>query len=279
MNEPWHKVERSGYPVIYKADQWIQLFDGLEIGVSSRLGGVSQGNYQSLNCGLHVDDCPEDVIHNRRRLASATAVRWENWTYAEQIHGDHVAVVTREHKGSGIDSRERALQNTDAMITNEPDISLTLLFADCVPIFFIDPVRRVIAIAHAGWKGTVRRIAANTIQHMVRNYNSEPEHIRSLMGPSIRSCCYEVDDTVIRQVDAVMEELQADHPVYLRQSNQRYLLDLQQLNRQIMIEAGILPTHIEISNLCTSCHTDLFFSHRAEKGTTGRMAAWIAMSG
>lgn len=277
MNEPWHKVERSGSPTVYETERWQPLFDGLVMGFSSRHGGKSEAHYQSLNCGLHVGDCPEDVIQNRQRLATTTPIAWEGWTYAEQVHGDRVAVIMGEEKGYGRQSREQALQDTDAMVTNVSGISLTLLFADCVPIYFMDPVRRIVAIAHAGWRGTVQQIAANTIRHMVQIYHSHPDDIRAMTGPSIQQCCYEVDDKVISQVDAIVSKLSIRTPVYIPTVDGRYKLDLHQLNRQIMIKAGILPFHIEITNLCTACNTDTFFSHRAENGATGRMAAWIAI--
>lgn len=277
MQEPFRRIEKDGLPVVYEPAGWKPLFAGLDIGISSRIGGVSTGLFQSLNCGLHVDDHPQQVVKNRRILASATTLPFEAWTFAEQVHGNGVEVVTEKHRGLGRDSRITALQETDAMVTDKEGICLSLQFADCVPIYFIDPVRRVIALAHAGWKGTVKKIAMHTIDKMSEVFGCRKDTMMSIIGPSIRSCCYEVDTRVIREVNAVMEELQIEDSAYSQINEHHYKLDLQQLNRQIMIKAGMLPTHIEISNICTSCNTDSFFSHRAEKGMTGRMVAWIAM--
>lgn len=277
MVELFHRSKHIGSPIVYKPDRWEAIFPGLEIGMSSRIGGKSAEHYGSLNCGLHVGDVPEDVIENRRRLASATSLPFEAWTYAEQVHGTQIAVITHEQKGMGRDSRTTALQDTDGMITNESGISLALQFADCVPIYFIAPDQRAIGLAHAGWKGTVQQITTATIDRMIRTYGCQSERIMSIIGPSIRSCCYEVDRKVIDQVDALISELGITIPVYTHKNQDHFMLDLQQLNRQIMIKAGILPSHIEITNLCTACNTDQFFSHRAEHGKTGRMAAWISM--
>ncbi|MBE1443205.1 peptidoglycan editing factor PgeF [Paenibacillus sp. OAS669] len=264
--------------------QWMDQAIGLTAGFTSRHGGVSKKEFSSLNCGLHVMDQPEDVIVNRERLAEALNIELQDSTYAEQVHGNEVQVVTSEHAGAGTLSREEAIQSKDAFITNEPGIFLHALFADCVPLFFFDPVHRAVGLAHAGWKGTVLQIARKTVEAMERQYGTKAERVLAAIGPSIQACCYEVDDKVISQIQHTMDELnivnqQGDQaaPIYEIKENGKYNLSLQQMNRQIMIKAGILPSHIEISSLCTSCRTDLFFSHRKEGGKTGRMAAWIGL--
>ena len=138
--EPFRKTDRPGAPTVFVLEQWMRRFDFLEAGVSSRLGGVSLAPYASLNCGLHVHDRAEHVVENRRRLARATRLPFEAWTYAEQVHGRRVAVVTRRERGAGRESRSQALQDTDAFVTNEPDIALCALFADCVPIYLFDHI-------------------------------------------------------------------------------------------------------------------------------------------
>ncbi|MCS7459276.1 peptidoglycan editing factor PgeF [Paenibacillus doosanensis] len=264
---------------------WMDRYAGLTAGFTSRHGGVSRRQFGSLNCGLHVADAPEDVIHNRRRVAEALNIRLEDCTYAEQVHGNEVQAVTREHAGAGIESREQAIQAKDAFITNETGLFLHALFADCVPLLFFDPVRRAVGLAHAGWKGTVLQIARMTVEAMRERYGTQPEDLLAAIGPSIHSCCYEVDDTVMDRIRAAMNELgvgnepaDGGEAIYRERENRKYSLSLQQMNRQIMIKAGILPSHIEMSSLCTSCRTDLFFSHRKEAGITGRMAAWIGFN-
>lgn len=283
--EPFRIKEREGAPTVFLLADWMSRYDYVEAGFSSRRGGVSAGSYSSLNCGLHVHDRAEHVVENRRRLAQTTRLPFTAWTYAEQVHGRRVAVVGEQDKGAGRDSRETALQATDAFVTNVPGICLSAQFADCVPLYFLDPVRKAVGLAHAGWKGTVLKVSMATIDTMAHTFGSRPEHILAAIGPSIGPCCYEVDDRVIREVDAVVSELKlpvrpdaaGEPPLYTPTTEGKYMLDLQQLNRQIMIKAGILPSNIEVTKLCTSCRTDLFFSHRKESGTTGRMVAWIGM--
>ncbi|WP_028549295.1 peptidoglycan editing factor PgeF [Paenibacillus sp. UNC451MF] len=263
---------------------WMDQAIGLTVGFTSRLGGVSKKEFGSLNCGLHVMDVPEDVIKNRSRLAEALNMKLEDCTYAEQVHGNEVQVVTRQLAGAGVDSREGAIQAKDAFITNEPGLFLHALFADCVPLLFFDPVQRAVGLAHAGWKGTVLQIARKTLEAMESQYGTKAADVLAAIGPSIHSCCYEVDENVISQIVQTMDELGIENKnddksawIYENKDNGKYNLSLQQMNRQIMIKAGILPSHIEISSLCTSCRTDLFFSHRKEGGKTGRMAAWIGL--
>lgn len=271
--EPFIGHQRDGEPEVYYIESWMAAFPGLTAGFSGRNGGVGQGAFRSLNCGLHVDDDPTAVVENRRRLAGAVGVPLEAWTYGEQVHGCEVQTVERAHAGQGTLSREDAFPSKDAFVTDAQGLVLAGLFADCVPLFFADPSRRAVGLAHAGWKGTVLRVAAAAVQAMAEQFGSKPEHIRAAIGPSIGACCYEVDDQVIHRV---RHEAGLDGEPYFRPAAEgKYKLNLQEVNRQIMIEAGILPHHIEITKLCTSCRKDLFFSHRAESGRTGRMAAWI----
>lgn len=257
-----HKQEDPSFRI----DRWMDKFDGLSVGFTSRLGGVSQQPMDSLNCALHVGDRIEDVISNRRLLAAHAGFAFDAWTCAEQVHGNLIRKVSKHDKGAGKYSRDQAIQDTDALISNEIGVMLTAFFADCVPLYFIDPVHRAIGLAHAGWKGTALHMAERTIEAMYREFGSRPTDMLAAIGPSIGVCCYEVNNMVIEQLDG-------ERPA--KQDNGRYMLDLKETNRQFMIRAGILPTNIEISEWCTSCNTDLFYSHRAENGQTGRMTAWI----
>jgi YfiH family protein len=168
------------------------------------------------------------------------------------------------------------------MITNEPDVLLAMYFADCVPLYFYDPHTESMGLAHAGWKGSVAEIAVHTIAAMQAAYGSKPEHIRAAIGPSIDSCCYEVDEKVLGQVRLIIESLRTGNPTIEasdvikpsgREGHAR--LDLKHLNRHLMIKAGILPSNIEMSSWCTGCRTDLLFSHRKENGAAGRMMSWL----
>jgi YfiH family protein len=271
---------QDGQPVLFYVDSWIQAFPGLTAGFTSRLGGVSEVPFASFNLGLHVNDNPEHVVINRRRLADALEMPFDAFTYAEQVHGNEIAVLTLADKGKGRSSREDAVPSRDGFVTDEKGLVLCALFADCVPLYFYDPENQVVALAHAGWKGTVLNVAGATIQAMTHEFNSKPEHIRAAIGPSIGVCCYEVDEKVADPVKRVLIDMQASslisQKVLQLKANGKYMLNLQELNRNFIEKAGILSSHIEVTQLCTSCSTDVFYSHREEKGSTGRMAAWIA---
>jgi len=249
---------------------WEEEYPWLSAGFSSRLGGVSGEPWGGLNCGLHVGDRDDDVAENRRRVAEAAGFDFRRWTCAEQTHGVDVAAVAEADAGAGRVSRADALQSKDALVTNAPGVMLNAFYADCVPIWFVDPARRAVGIAHAGWRGAVRDVAGETVRAMRRLYGSEPAELLAAIGPSIRGCCYEVDDGVARYIPQDSESIKASS------SPGRYMLDLAIFNRQKLTEAGILPNRIELTQYCTSCRTDLFFSHRKENGRTGRMTAWIA---
>jgi YfiH family protein len=270
MMDPFVRRETEHKPELLFLDRWMERFPQLTAGFSTRNGGVSAAPLNSLNCALHVNDDANNVIDNRRRLACAAGFSPDAMTCVEQVHGIEVAIVTGEQRGMGSCSRED-VPHKDALITAEPNIMLTAFFADCVPLYFYDPDCRAVGLAHAGWKGTVRNIVQSTLDAMSRQYGSSPEHIHAAIGPSIGACCYEVDDKVIDQIPLAN--------VYVSAGNGKYMLDLKEMNRQFMIKAGILPMNIEITRLCTSCNTDLFFSHRREQGKTGRMAGWIALKG
>jgi len=265
------RIEANGVET-YRIASWDRRFERLSAGFSTRTGGVSEGGFASLNCALHVEDDPQHVLENRRRLAEAAGFPFDAWTCGEQVHHNDVAVVTRKERGRGRNSREDAMQDTDALITDEADIMLVSFYADCVPLYFYDPVRQAVGLAHAGWKGTAKRIAARTVEAFREAFGSQPEQMHAAIGPSIGGCCYEVDDRVIR----AMEE-SGISAGWTRKSDDKFMLDLREINRQLLIEAGILPSHIEVSHLCTGCHVESFFSHRRDGGRTGRMASWIGL--
>ncbi|MEW9698085.1 peptidoglycan editing factor PgeF [Paenibacillus sp. SI8] len=280
--EPFVKQEKDGQPTLFTIQSWMDQYPEVTAGFTSRHGGVSKAPYSSLNCGLHVNDIAEDVIRNRQLLAEALGQPFESFTYAEQVHSNEVIAVSRQERGMGRSTRNSAIQAKDAFMTNEPGIFLCAQFADCVPLFFYDPVRQVVALAHAGWKGTVLNISMATISAMTHTFGSQPEHIRAAIGPSIGACCYEVDETVAGRVREVIPNAEAMSAkrwnVLQEKGNGKFMLNLQELNRILMEQAGILSSHIEVTQLCTSCKSDVFFSHRKEGGMTGRMIAWIALS-
>lgn len=242
-------------------------------GFSTRIGGVSQGAYESLNLGLKTNDRQDNVMENIKKFALALDVNPEDLVMSDQVHGDIVKIVTSEDKGKGY-RKQRDYSGVDGLITNLPNIPLITMFADCVPIFFTDTVKRVVGVSHAGWKGTRLKIGQKTVQTMIQEYGSKPEDILAVIGPSIGKCCYEVDDPLVDQFDKQFTNVSS---FIFPKGEGKYHLDLWEANRIILNEAGILNNNITISNLCTSCNLDLFYSYRKEKANTGRMGAIIQL--
>jgi YfiH family protein len=283
--EPFVSSDYAKGPSLFLLPKWMESRKGLTAGFSSRLGGVSAAPWESLNCGLHVGDDAASVVRNRERLAKSLGWPFEAWTCAEQVHGTRVYRVTVGDRGKGRMTRESSVGEADALMTSEKGVLLTSFYADCVPLYFLEPELGVIALAHAGWKGTVGQIALRTVEAMCDEYGCDAANIRGAVGPSIGICCYEVAGTALEQVQALVRELEsssggtlsAETPIIEPTSEGKARINLKEMNRQIMIKAGILPMNIEMSEWCTGCSTDVFFSHRKEGGKTGRMVSWIGM--
>lgn len=239
--------------------------DGIIHAISTRHGGSSPAPFHSLNLSSAVGDHPSNVIANIARLHDVLALKESATVSASQAQSAQVAMV---------DAGDRAtrIQNVDALITNAPGVTLLLRYADCVPIFFCDPVRRAIGVAHAGWRGTVAKIAAKTAQAMCAAYGTKIRDLRACIAPSIGPCCYEVGSNVIEQVDAGFRR--ADD--LLISQNGAFHLDLWQANAIQLGELGI--EQIEIAEICSADHTDDFYSWRRENKNTGRFGAIIALA-
>lgn len=246
---------------------------GLRHGISTRGGGVSQSPGASLNLALHTGDQIEHVRENRRRFCAAAGIDAAALVTAEQVHGERIAAVGREHCGRGAYAYDDALPATDALMTNVPGVPLMLFFADCVPVVLFDPVCQAIAVVHAGWRGSVASIAAKTLMAMCDAYGVEPARCLAAIGPSIGGCCYEVDQHVVAQLPPAVA---ADTRIVQPQGD-RWQLDLWELNRQQLLAAGIPAAQIVVSQACTNCNAELFFSYRAEQGKTGRICAWAML--
>ncbi|MCM3784416.1 peptidoglycan editing factor PgeF [Neobacillus mesonae] len=285
--EPFVLKNKDSGPKLFEIEPWSQYSkeSGLKVGYTSRSGGVGKAPYGSLNCAFHVGDNPADVIANRNLIAQEIGIEPEAWTCGEQVHKSEIAIVTESDRGRGYVNRETAIQETDGLLTNVRGVLLTSFYADCVPLYFFDPVNEVVGLAHAGWKGTVQRIAERMIDRMEEHYGSKRSDILTAIGPSIGDCCYEVDDYVMSRVKVLYElvpgkdkyDESAYNAVYTPAPEGKSMLDLKEVNRHIMMKAGILPDHIECTTWCTSCHPELFFSYRKEGGVTGRMASWIGL--
>lgn len=251
---------------------WEAQFPRLQAGFTVRTGGSSKEPFASFNMGLHVGDDPRDVVINRQTLCEELGFSYEKFSCAEQIHGNKIYRITAAEAGAGRKNAEESIAKTDGLFTTEPGVLLTSFYADCVPLYFLDPVSKAIGLAHAGWRGTVSRISAEMIRAFHMEFGSGAEQILTAIGPSIGGCCYEVDDFVIEQVKQSTKSWEE----CVKQVNAgKYMLDLGLLNQLIMQEVGIKTEHIVRTEYCTSCRTDLFYSYRKEAGKTGRMASYI----
>ena len=244
-------------------------------GFSTRKGGVSTGIFSSMNLNFKRGDDPDAVLENYRRMAAALNMRVEDMVLSDQTHTTNVRVITEEDRGKGI-LRPQDYSDVDGMITNVPGIVLVTSYADCVPLYFVDPVRKAIGLSHSGWKGTVGHIGQKTVWKMHEVYGSEPKDIVAAIGPSICQSCYEVSDDV---AEAFRTNFTADEAadILLDKGNGKYQLDLWKANWYVLTDAGILPEHLSVTDLCTACHPDLLWSHRKTNGQRGGLSAFLSL--
>lgn len=235
---------------------------------TTRLGGVSEGYLSSLNIGMHRGDDPKNVEANYRILGAALGFSLEDLVLTRQIHTDMVRVVTRKDAGRGLDHRD--FPECDALITKDPGVALVVFTADCTPILFHDPITGAVGAAHAGWKGTALGIAARTVEAMVREFGCEPKNIRAAIGPNISACCFETDADV---PDAMIGALGEDAKAFITPKGDKYYVNLKEINALWLRRAGV--KEIEISDACTSCQHERFWSHRVTRGQRGSQGAII----
>lgn len=246
----------------------------IEHGFSTRLGGCSSGIYKSMNLSFNLDDDKENVLKNFHTIAKAIDISVDNMVYSKQTHTTNVLKVGHEKCGMGI-VRQRDYDNIDGLVTNEPGVCLVTSFADCVPLFFVDKVNKCIGSSHSGWRGTVGNIAKNTLELMKKEYGTRAENVAAFIGPSICMNCYEVSEDVIEQYNKAFSKEELKDIVSAGKEKGKYLLNLQMANYYNMINAGIVPQNIGISDICTCCNSDILFSHRASHGKRGILCGFI----
>lgn len=247
---------------------------GVVHGVSTRSGGSSTGPFASLNLGGRTGDVPETVQQNRAVFLGALGHRPETAVGLRQVHSSRVVIAGPSDLGRGLAPGAPMAEQADALITVEPGLALVVLAADCVPVLLWDPVRGAAGAVHAGWRGTVAGIAARAVEAMT-SLGSRPEDIRAGIGPAIGGCCYEVDEYVTGPLSTAHPRL-ADR-VSRRGRPGHWMLDLPEANRLQLSGAGLRDDRIEVMGLCTACHPDLLFSHRALGSPCGRFGAAIAL--
>ncbi len=245
----------------------------LRHGFSTRIGGVSTGGCATMNLSFSREENRENVLENYRRFCGAIGVDPHHLVLSRQTHTNHVLGVNEQHRGVGIFAP--SFQDIDGLVTDRPQVALVTQYADCTPLLFCDTRQRVIACSHSGWRGTVQQIGRVTVEKMVKEYGCNPRHIIAGIGPCIGSCCYEVDDAVYRAFQAVptftLEK------IFTAKGGGKYMLDLVEANRQILLHAGIPEENMDISDLCTCCENEELFSHRATGWQRGNLALMIEM--
>lgn len=228
---------------------------------STRLGGVSPVPFYSMNLGLSVNDEELNVLKNRELFFGGLGIPTARLAKSHQVHGTDVLVVRQP--GSS--------EKYDAQITNIPDIFLVASVADCTPVLVFDTKNKAVAAVHAGWRGTVGGIVQKTLARMQQEYGTHGSDCKAFIGACISAKNFEVGDDVAQHFDASLKRFDAE--------KQKWLVDLKAANRQQLLAAGLKPENIEVSEYCTVENNDLFFSHRKEKGRTGRMMVVIGISG
>ncbi|UWG96116.1 peptidoglycan editing factor PgeF [Dehalobacter sp. DCM] len=240
---------------------------------STRIGGLSKPPYASLNLAFHVGDNPGDVLGNRKRFLSGFGYSLEDCVAAEQVHGTQVRFINEASKGLGMSTMETALPGCDGMLTCD-NTALMCFFADCVPLYFFEPNSGIIGLAHAGWRGTVHHIAREMLTS-IKKAGGDPDTCLVAIGPCIGPCCYTVGENVVSLLKEEINDRSSLPTVLTEYGQGTYTLDLAAANRILLTQEGIRPENITTAYLCTSCHSEDFFSYRRE-GITGRMAAFIA---
>lgn len=270
-----HMNVRKNKGVTYLTWPEFEKIPGFVHGFSTRLGGVSEGIYSSMNLSFTRGDKEEAVRENYNRISAALGFSPEDIVTSDQTHTANVRVITAEDRGNGI-TKPRPYTDVDGMITNVPGLVLATFYADCVPLYFADPVHKAVGLSHSGWRGTAAGIGAVTIKELQKHYGTRPEDIYAAVGPSICQDCYEVSEDVILEFQKTFSrELWKD--IFYRKENGKYQLNLWEANRQILLGAGILPEHISMPNLCTCCNPEFLYSHRASQGKRGNLGAFLGI--
>lgn len=246
-------------------------------GFSTRLGGVSEGIYSTLNLGFHRGDAKENVITNYERICHSIGVDPHSLVMSDQVHKTNLRKIGRGDCGKGI-YRKKDYAEIDGIYTNVPGITLVTAYADCVPLYFVDPVYHAIALSHAGWRGTIGKIGPKTVETLRKEYGSKPEELLVVIGPSICQDCYEVSEDVVEVFKKeIKEELWQQIVPKTDGKEHKYQLGLWKANRYFLEEAGVKPENIITSGVCTCCNSKLFHSHRASKGQRGSLSAFLSL--
>jgi YfiH family protein len=236
---------------------------------TTRIGGVSTGECASLNLGFNRNDKRENVLENYKRICEVLDIDPGNMVLSNQVHDNKVKVVDYNDRGKGI-IRSSDIVGYDGLVTNNKDVALVTFYADCVPLFFFDCEKNVIALAHSGWRGTVKGIAKETLRKMNEEFGCKTGDIEVAIGPSIGKCCFEIGKEVY---DEFLDTLGWSKDYCKKTGEVKWHIDLKGIITHMLIDAGVNAQKICNANICTKCNKDVFFSHRGDKGKTGSMTA------
>lgn len=251
--------------------------------MSTRTGGVSEGDLSSMNLSYARGDKRENVDENFRRIAALLECDVADMVFSHQTHTTNIRRVTGADRGKGI-LRERDYQDVDGLITDEPGVVLATFYADCVPLLLVDPVRRCVGLSHSGWRGTAGAMGAVTARAMQEAFGSRPEDLLAGIGPSICRDCYEVSEDVAKAFRELFSRPEMRcQPIETGQvledkGNGKFQLDLWKANEAVLLGAGLLPEHISVTDICTCCNSRYLFSHRATGGKRGNLGMFVVLN-
>ena len=263
------ELEYLTFPLLEETGMVKHLF-------STRLGGVSKGIYASMNLSYTRGDEREAVDENYRRIADVLGCQMEDIVCSDQTHTTILMVAGRQDGGKGV-TRSRDYHDVDGLLTDEPGIVLATFYADCVPLYFVDTKHRAIALAHSGWRGTVGRMGRCVVEKMKEVYGTDPADVVAAVGPSICQACYEVSEDVAGAFREEFRKPGQEQEILLSKGGGKYQLDLWRANEIVLTEAGILPSSIQVTDLCTCHNSDYLFSHRASQGRRGNLGAFLGL--
>ena len=259
--------------IAYAASPLLETADFISHGFLTRLGGVSKPPFASLNFDMRDGDAVENIKHSKAIAGRLFGFDASRLLTINQVHGSNVLTIDKPVK----DISDLSKTSADAVITNQCGVAIGVLTADCVPVMLADPVKKVIGVVHAGWKGTAKTVVQKAIETMVKQFGSDTKTILSAIGPSVGQCCYKVDETVIKEFGVRSLEFKGNE--FIEKQGNAWGLDLKKANFVQMLDIGLLEKNISVENLCTSCRNDLFFSYRADNKKTGRQLNFIVLNG
>lgn len=253
----------------------LESLSGVEHLFTTKEGGVSKGDFATMNISFTRGDDKEAVLENYRRIAPLFDVELSNIVVSHQTHTTNVRRVTKADGGKGV-VYDRDYEDVDGLITNEKNLVLCTMYADCVPLYFVDVKNQAIGLSHSGWKGTAGQMGKRTLERMEEEFGTKPEDVYVAIGPSICMDCYEVSSDVIDAFKLVFSKEEMEVICYQKE-NGKYQLDLWKANEIILLNAGVLKEHIEVTRLCTHCNSDRMFSHRKTGDKRGNLGAFLCL--